>query len=60
MIKYIINILIIIVVVYFSISFIEVEIDYTKWDKSDRQVVVIMSIFVSVFVTLIMLMLEND
>jgi len=50
MIKYIINILI----------FIEVEIDYTKWDKSDRQVVVIMSIFVSVFVTLIMLMLEND
>jgi hypothetical protein len=60
MIRYIINILIIIVVVYFSISFIEVEIDYTKWDKSDRQVVVIMSIFVSVFVTLIMLMLEND
>jgi hypothetical protein len=60
MIKYIINILTIIVVVYFSISFIEVDINYTNGDKSDRQVVVIISIFVSVFVTLIMLMLEND
>jgi hypothetical protein len=46
--------------VYFSVAFIEVEIDYTKWDKEQRSFVVVVSIVVSFFSMLAVLIAEND
>jgi hypothetical protein len=46
--------------VYFSVAFIEVEIDYSKWDKERRSFVVIISIVVSFFSMLAVLIAEND
>jgi hypothetical protein len=46
--------------VYFSVAFIEAEIDCTKWDKEQRSFVVIVSIIVSFFSMLGVLIAEND
>jgi hypothetical protein len=46
--------------VYFSVAFIEAEIDYTKWDKGQRSFVVIISFIVSLFSMLGVLIAEND
>jgi hypothetical protein len=46
--------------VYLSVAFIEVEIDYAKWDKEQRSFVVVVSIIVSFFSILGVLIAEND
>jgi hypothetical protein len=46
--------------VYFSVAFIEAEIDCTKWDKGQRSFVVFVSIVVSFFSMLGILIAEND
>jgi hypothetical protein len=45
--------------VYFSVAFIEVEIDYAKWDKGQRSFVVVVSIVVSFFSMLAVLIAEK-
>jgi hypothetical protein len=52
--------LIIPLTVYLSVAFVEAEIDYSKWDKEQRSFVVIISIVVSLFSMLGVLITEND
>jgi hypothetical protein len=60
MIKYLIAILTTIAVAYLTIAFIELEIDFTNWDKSRREFIVVASYILSLVVIFIMLVKEND